>query len=146
MSANNTSYSGCRRESTLKMCYLTKSLPWNIYFVGSQREHQVTATIPTFLALLQRKIMPRNNVWHVQAEVNWGLVMPGGPCCCFDAVIHSLILVQPFICQSVKVSPSITTGGCWPSSIKQTLEDQTRPAGVFIQGRKIQGHMEDLLV
>lgn len=94
------------------MCYLTKSLPWNIYSVGNRCEYRVTATMPTFLALLQRNIMPWNNVWHVRAEVNWDLIMAWGPCSCFDAVIHSLILVWLFIrqCQSLTQH---NHRGCW---------------------------------
>ena len=68
-----------------------------------------------------------------------------GLCCCFDAMIHSLILVHSTTYMPMSKSPSITTRSCWPSSINQTHRDQASLASVFIQERKIQRHVEDFL-
>lgn len=44
-----------------------------------------------------------------------------------------------YLYADVKVSPSITTRGCWPSSTKQTLENQVKLAGVSYTREKDTG-------
>lgn len=128
------------KEITLPVTSLAKSRTWSISFVGNQSKYQAAATLPTFLALFQRKMMPWNNVWHVGAEGNGGLVLPRGPHRCLDAVIHSLILVRLFLrqCQRLRQHDHKT----WLAVIQEAAMGASRkPGWCFQRGEKTQGPM-----